>query len=204
MSIGWSSWKQDDVESHVICSSHSFNSHVTPPLSRKTTFNFFWFSHIHTHTPTPEYSSPTNSKKKIKDTYVPPPTTHCDWPPRPGSCAPRTRRRLRRVCFASRVRFAGRRASRWVTASGGSAGPRDPSRLARRLCTIPRSESAVLRPYSWGWPARPWTQSDQTDVLWSEEQHPLTWVEILVARQTQRLRVKILFITRQLLLMHLL
>lgn len=104
---------------------------------------------------------------------------HCDWLPRPGSCAPHTHRHLRRVCFASRVQFAGRRESRWVRASGGIEGPLDPSRHARHLCTIPPSESAVPQPYSWGWPARPWTRSDQTDVLRSGEPRPLTWVGIL-------------------------
>lgn len=73
--------------------------------------------------------------KKCCTTYLPLPATHCDWLPRPGSFAPRTHTRLRQVCFDVREQFAGRRGSRWVTASDGTEGPLDPSQPARHLCT---------------------------------------------------------------------
>lgn len=122
-------------------------------------------------------------RQHISATYLPPPATHCDSRLRPGSCERRTRRRPRRVCSSSRVRFAERRGSRWAGASGGIEDLLDPSPRARRPCTIPPSESASPPLCSWGWPAHPSTRSDRTGAPRSGGVHPLIWVGNLVERQ---------------------
>lgn len=118
-------------------------------------------------------------------TYLPPPAMRCGWRLRPGSCAPRTRRRPHLVCSASHERFAGRRASRWAGWCDGIGDPLVPSPRVRHLCTTPGWVSAVPLPCSWVWPARLWTQSSLTGVRWSSAPHPLIWAGILLTSKVE-------------------
>lgn len=114
----------------------------------------------------------TKKTKTNKSTYWLLPAKRCGWRPLRGSFGPRRRRRPRRVCCGGRGRFAGRKASRWAEACGESAGLRDRSPRARRLCTTLQWVWVGHPPYSWAWPAHPSIRSGQMGARGFAEGHP--------------------------------
>lgn len=96
------------------------------------------------------------------------PVKHFDWLLLPSSCVPHKRTPPRQVCCDGRVRYAGRRASRWAGAYGEIEGHLCQFQLALHPCTTPRWVWAAPPPCSLAWLARPWIRSDRRGVLWCE------------------------------------